>query len=35
MLHDSGRLCVSTVTNDEAIRTFLQITRNEGITPAL
>lgn len=35
MLHDSGRLCVSTVTNDEAIRTFFQITRIEGIIPAL
>ena len=35
MLHDSGRLSVTTISNEEAIRTFFRITKNEGIIPAL
>jgi tryptophan synthase beta chain len=35
MLHDTGRLSVTTISDEEAIRTFFRITKNEGIIPAL
>ncbi len=35
MLHDSGRLNVTAISDDDVIRTFFRITKTEGIIPAL
>lgn len=35
MLHESGRLQVTAIDDDDVIRTFFRITKSEGIIPAL
>jgi len=35
MLYDTGRLSVSAIPDEEVIDVFFQVTRSEGIIPAL